>query len=956
MNLKCIASLTILFASFWLATNSVRATTVVTTANDTGAGSFRAVVTAAPAGATVTFASGLSGQTILLASGEVDISNTITIDATALAGGIILNGNGANRALGIGGSANVTLLGLTVTNCSTPDAGGALYSAPGSTLHISRCTFAGNSGLEGGAILVDGTLQMDNSTFFGNTAGYGGALQCRHTTFLTNCTFSGNSAPGGGGGGIYNKLTTLTLNNCIVAGNTGGFGGGDVYSQNAAMVYVNANLIQSVTHDNPSASDSGPAPLTNAPNLFAPGNFGGPTLTMPPQFGSPAIDAGGTTGLTIDQRGLTRPVGAHPDLGAVELQAGEAFYNPVLSAADSGPWTLRGAILGVPSGSTITFATNLTGQTITLTSTELLVNNNVTIAGPGATNLAISGNNAVRAFNIGAGHTVNLFGLTIRNGQAANGTNSYMTNGIGGAGANGGGILNSGILNLTNCLLASNSSGNGGAGNPPVNPAFGTPGTAGGAGGNGGAIFNQGTLRLSGCTLSGNITGAGGLGGFGNFSTNVGGMGGQGGSGAGIYNLPGSSVALINCTLAGNAAGGGGSGGYAAQGQNGNPGGIDGNGGNGGSGGAIYSAGSLCLTACTIVSNSPGAAGGPGQYGSGSPIPGTNGIAGGVDNSKGSVTCDSSIIALNTAATAPDVFGPFNSNGHNLVGKTDGSTGFGAAGDIVGTVAAPVNPLLGALQLNGGQTATLALQPGSPALEAGDDTLAGTDQRGFPRPNGAHVDIGAYELDISGYPPLAITPLDQTLAAPSPVTGNYPVTFSAAINPGGLITTANVQYGLTTNYGGTANLSFPAFGLLAVNASNMVSVFAPGVVYHFRFAATNADGSVTTPDMVFQTPARYALGDANGDGVVGQNEFNAVLQNYLATSPYLFITNTLGLGQTNVTFALSNATAGNYLVQYSPDLVNWYNLGPATPRYYFTDTNAPGLPQRYYRLAPLPNP
>jgi len=951
MNLKNLACLAVLIASICLATSSLLAANVVTTANDTGAGSFRLVVADAPAGATVTFASGLSGQTILLASGEVAINSTVTIDASALAGGLILNGGDANRAFNLGGSAKVTLIGLTVTNCTTADAGGALYSSPGSTLHISRCTFAGNSGLEGGAILVDGTLLMDNSTFFGNNGGYGGALQCRYTSFLTNCTLSGNSAPSGGGG-IFNKNTTLTLNNCIISGNVAAYtaSGADIYSQNAALVYVNANLVQAVQHDNPSAADIGPVPLTSAPNLFPPGNFGGPTLTMPPQFGSPAIDAGGSTGLTIDQRGLTRPVGAHPDLGAVELQAGEAFYNPVLSSADSGPWTLRGAILGVPSGSLITFATNLTGQTITLTSTELDVNNNVSITGLGATNLAISGRNAMRAFNIGSGYTVNIFGLTIRNGQAANGTNSYATNGIGGAGANGGGILNSGILNLTNCVLASNSSGNGGAGNPPVNPAFGTPGTAGGAGGNGGAIFNQGALRLSGCTLSGNITGAGGLGGFGNFTTNVGGMGGQGGSGAGIYNQAGASTTLANCTLAGNSAGGGGSGGY------GNPGGIDGNGGNGGSGGAIYSVGSLSLAACTIVSNLPGAAGGPGQYGGGSPIPGTNGIAGGVDNSKGSVTCDSSIIALNTAATAPDVYGPFNSNGHNLVGKIDGSTGFGATGDIVGTVAAPVNPLLGALQLNGGQTATLALQPGSPAIEAGDDTLTGTDQRGFPRLNGEHVDIGAYELDISGFPPLSITPLAQTLAVPSPVTGNYPVTFSAAINPGGFITTADVQYGLTTNYGGTASLSFPAFGLVPVNVSNAVSGFAPGVVYHFRFVATNTEGNVTSPDLVFQTPAKYLLGDANGDGVVDQNEFNAVLQHYLATSPYLLITNTLGLGQTNVTFALSNATAGNYLVQYSPDLVNWYNLGPATPRYYFTDTNAPGLPQRYYRLAPLPNP
>ena len=57
-----------------------------------------------------------------------------------------------------------------------------------------------------------------------------------------------------------------------------------------------------------------------------------------------------------------------------------------------------------------------------------------------------------------------------------------------------------------------------------------------------------------------------------------------------------------------------------------------------------------------------------------------------------------------------------------------------------------------------------------------------------------------------------------------------------------------------------------------------------------------------------------------------------------------------GLGGTNVTFALTNSTAGAYSVLSSTDLVNWLYLGPATPRYEFTDTNAPAIPQRYYRL------
>src|SRR5262249_3350246 len=53
---------------------------------------------------------------------------------------------------------------------------------------------------------------------------------------------------------------------------------------------------------------------------------------------------------------------------------------------------------------------------------------------------------------------------------------------------------------------------------------------------------------------------------------------------------------------------------------------------------------------------------------------------------------------------------------------------------------------------NGGPTYTLALLPGSPALDAGDDSLLAapfnlaTDQRGYPRKAGAHVDVGAFEF------------------------------------------------------------------------------------------------------------------------------------------------------------------------------------------------------------------
>jgi hypothetical protein len=74
---------------------------------------------------------------------------------------------------------------------------------------------------------------------------------------------------------------------------------------------------------------------------------------------------------------------------------------------------------------------------------------------------------------------------------------------------------------------------------------------------------------------------------------------------------------------------------------------------------------------------------------------------------------------------------------------------------LVGSTNDPVDPLLGPLADNGGPTFTMALLHGSPALDAGDDGLLQkpynlkTDQRGFARESGQHVDIGAFEFQFA---------------------------------------------------------------------------------------------------------------------------------------------------------------------------------------------------------------
>jgi hypothetical protein len=91
-----------------------------------------------------------------------------------------------------------------------------------------------------------------------------------------------------------------------------------------------------------------------------------------------------------------------------------------------------------------------------------------------------------------------------------------------------------------------------------------------------------------------------------------------------------------------------------------------------------------------------------------------------------------------------DLFGRLSSSGYNLIGDTTGGSGF------VSTDLLNVDPRLGPLHDNGGPTQTMALLPGSPALNAGDPTELGTaDQRGVVRSGG--VNIGAYQASASAF-------------------------------------------------------------------------------------------------------------------------------------------------------------------------------------------------------------
>jgi N-acetylneuraminic acid mutarotase len=403
----------------------------------------------------------------------------------------------------------------------------------------------------------------------------------------------------------------------------------------------------------------------------------------------------------------------------------------VCNTNDSGPGSLRQAILNASSGDTINFAPSVT--TVNLTSgEELVIDKNLTITGPGANRLTVQRSTyAARIFNISSSTaTVSISGITISNGYTSD---------------PGGGIRSAGVLTLTDCTISGNFSG-----------------TFAGFSEGGGVLNDHGTMTITGCTISNNsVEGIGGgvLNENGtmtitrctisnNYADQSGYAPSEVSEGGGILNDSGGSLIITNSTISGNTS-------YATS--------LDVFGQRGFAyGGGVHNSGSMTITNCTISGNS---AVGPTSldtgYGGGisnggnlqitsstivhnSATGGNGAFGGGIYGS--STGTDSSIIALNSALTGPDFTGAggFQSTGYNIIGNNADAVINSQPTDQIGTPAAPIDPLLGPLADNGGPTLTHALQPGSPAINRGDPAAPPRDQRGYSR--AGVPDVGAFEF------------------------------------------------------------------------------------------------------------------------------------------------------------------------------------------------------------------
>lgn len=271
------------------------------------------------------------------------------------------------------------------------------------------------------------------------------------------------------------------------------------------------------------------------------------------------------------------------------------------------------------------------------------------------------------------------------------------------------------------------------------------------ASGGGGGISNAGTLNITRSLFNSNTSGS------------------QGGA---IINLATSTARITNSTITDNSA-------ITA--------------------GAIYNNGNLLLVNNTIVGNAA-----------------SNGANSIFNHSDGTVTVLNTILGSDHASTANSLAGNFTSLGNNIVTDTRGSSGF--TNEVNNDQVSDnhqINPLLGNLTDNGGQTDTRALQNGSPAIDKGNNCVLnlscsimppislGSDQRiNHSRRAGIAVDIGSFEAGTGTIAGSAVFGL-RIFSPPGRLAGAFAILtnagtgekFYSSINPFGSFSFRNLSVG-----------------------------------------------------------------------------------------------------------------------------------------------------------------
>ena len=373
---------------------------------------------------------------------------------------------------------------------------------------------------------------------------------------------------------------------------------------------------------------------------------------------------------------------------------------------------------------------------ITLSSNLPSINGDLTLTGPGASVLTVNAAGNDQVFTIDSG-SVAISGLTMT-GATITATGATFTTGTA--------VLNYGNLTVSDSSITGNR-GRFGAGIASYGPELlverSTISQNIAPNSGGGVLVQSGAATIRDSTIADN--------------------GGGIDFGGGIVSFVG-AVTVENSTISGNSGGSWG-------------------------GGIANNSGTLVVRNSTIAGNSANSGGGAFNYFGtvtfeNSTVTGNTAAVGRAGAGFGGTgaTVRSSIIAGN--GLGGNCAGPLTDSGYNIEDDTDALCGFSAANhSLSGT-----NPLLDAAGLkdNGGPTKTIALQSGSPAIDAipsgvnGCGTTITNDQRGVSRPQGSGCDIGAFELVL----PRADLSITKS-GGPNPVVSGNRLTYTLTVTNNG---------------------------------------------------------------------------------------------------------------------------------------------------------------------------
>jgi len=405
-----------------------------------------------PGSAIINFDLGAGPQTITLTGGQFKIQDTLIINGT---GKLTINGNSRSRIFEIDSNVSVTMSKLNLIGGSTASGGGAILNhgtasltdvglsqnrsfaggaiANSGSLYLTNTTIHNNLGYDGGGINNIGYLNIRNSTFSNNSAALNGggiysdrnaSVDIQSSTFTLNSADSDNDGIGNGGG-IYNTSGRITVQNTIIANNfdtPNNSGSGARYVDvSGAFIDLGYNLIGDGSGSTgwTVRSQVGRSNQRIDPKLTPLRDHGGFTQTHALLQDSPAMNAGNaSTAPATDQRGIQR---TQADIGAYEARMPVITVDILADEEDgnlsAGDVSLREAIRFVNDGGIVNFAPNLQGV-ITLNLGELRIGHNISINGPGAKALTVSGNYQSRVFVISPNITVDLKGLSIAKGDS----------------------------------------------------------------------------------------------------------------------------------------------------------------------------------------------------------------------------------------------------------------------------------------------------------------------------------------------------------------------------------------------------------------------------------------------------------------------------------------------------------------------------------------------------------